>query len=315
MAKEVPAFARAEIANNATDPTQEPQNRMLGRLAQMCLEFPEGQLNRVEVRGILRKIIPSPIDQNSCAHWRNPRDMMRQGRSTSLFQASQQWSTRSSYDLNIRFESQLSRMYCHTFSTGLSLGHLGGSVMMETLAGTTRRVDMCQPAWSTRRIAWTADSTAAAISARCRFIASVLQAGRIRAAPLPCFGQTAPKMYVEAVRWSRGALGRAPRFAQAASNFVLSGRCRPRRRTRFLLYRSRCPAAIVMRNSSNIHCARSISRQRTTPWTAGIEPLSTMRASARRWPSLSLDGCPGDLPSRRPSGPRALRRNTQSRMI
>ena len=27
----------------------------------------------------------------------------------------------------------------------------------------------------------------AAISARCRFIASVLQAGRIRAAPLPCF--------------------------------------------------------------------------------------------------------------------------------
>jgi hypothetical protein len=24
-------------------------------------------------------VIPSPIDQNSCAHWRNPRDMMRQG--------------------------------------------------------------------------------------------------------------------------------------------------------------------------------------------------------------------------------------------
>ena len=33
-----------------------------------------------------------------------------------------------------------------------------------------------------------------AISARCRFIASVLQAGRTRAAPLPCFGQMAPKM-------------------------------------------------------------------------------------------------------------------------
>jgi hypothetical protein len=28
MAKEVPAFLRAEIANNATDPTQEPQNRI-----------------------------------------------------------------------------------------------------------------------------------------------------------------------------------------------------------------------------------------------------------------------------------------------
>ena len=34
----------------------------------------------------------------------------------------------------------------------------------------------------------------AAISTRCRFIASVLQVGRIRAAPLPSFGQTAPKM-------------------------------------------------------------------------------------------------------------------------
>jgi hypothetical protein len=37
-------------------------------------------------------------------------------------------------------------------------------------------------------------ATIAAISARCRFIASVLQAGRINAAPLPSFGQTAPKM-------------------------------------------------------------------------------------------------------------------------
>src|SRR5258707_15861568 len=56
MAKEVPAFLWAEIGNHATDPTQEPQNRMLGRLAQMRLEFAEGQLDRVEVRGILRKI-------------------------------------------------------------------------------------------------------------------------------------------------------------------------------------------------------------------------------------------------------------------
>src|SRR5215813_10521808 len=31
--------------------------------------------------------------------------------------------------------------------------------------------------------------------------------------------------------------------------------------------------AIVMRNSSKIHCARSISRQRTTPCTAGIATL------------------------------------------
>src|SRR6187551_3481260 len=37
-------------------------------------------------------------------------------------------------------------------------------------------------------------ATSAAISARCRFIASVLQAGRTSAAPLPSPGQIAPKM-------------------------------------------------------------------------------------------------------------------------
>jgi hypothetical protein len=30
-------------------------------------------------------------------------------------------------------------MNCHTFSTGLSSGHLGGSAMMVMLAGTTSR--------------------------------------------------------------------------------------------------------------------------------------------------------------------------------
>src|SRR5262249_32261022 len=44
------------------------------------------------------------------------------------------------------------------------------------------------------RMAWAAGATVAATSARCKFIASVLQAGMIRAAPLPSFGQTAPKM-------------------------------------------------------------------------------------------------------------------------
>ena len=53
MTKEVPAFLRAEIGNDAADPTQQPQNRMLGLLAQMRLEFAEGQLDRVEVRRIL----------------------------------------------------------------------------------------------------------------------------------------------------------------------------------------------------------------------------------------------------------------------
>jgi integrase len=41
-------------------------------------------------------LIPKGVDQNPWAHWRSPRDMMRQGCSTSLFQAKQQWSTMSS---------------------------------------------------------------------------------------------------------------------------------------------------------------------------------------------------------------------------
>src|SRR2546427_10337347 len=93
--------------------------------------------------------------------------------------------------------------------------------MMVILAGTRRRVDKCQPAWSTRRMAWAAGATVAAISARRKFIASVLQAGMIKAAPLPSFGQTAPKVQVEAVRWTRGALGRAPRLAPRRSFFFL----------------------------------------------------------------------------------------------
>jgi hypothetical protein len=37
--------------------------------------------------------------------------------------------------LKIRFESQLSRMNCQTFSTGLSSGHLGGSGMSVMFGG------------------------------------------------------------------------------------------------------------------------------------------------------------------------------------
>jgi hypothetical protein len=32
-------------------------------------------------------LIPNLADQNSCAHWRSPMDMIFQGRSTSVFQA------------------------------------------------------------------------------------------------------------------------------------------------------------------------------------------------------------------------------------
>ena len=54
----------------------------------------------------------------------------------SLFQASQQWSTMSSKDLKIRFESQLSRMNCQTFSCGFSSGHFAGNGMSVMLGGT-----------------------------------------------------------------------------------------------------------------------------------------------------------------------------------
>jgi hypothetical protein len=39
MAKVISAFLRAESGDDATDPTQEPQNRTFGRLAKMRLEF------------------------------------------------------------------------------------------------------------------------------------------------------------------------------------------------------------------------------------------------------------------------------------
>src|SRR6516164_2345435 len=58
-----------------------------------------GQVHRNGARplqGLLEGLIPNPIDQNPWAHWRSPMDMMRQGWSTSLFHAAQQWSTRSS---------------------------------------------------------------------------------------------------------------------------------------------------------------------------------------------------------------------------
>ena len=43
-----------------------------------------------------RCVIPTRADQNRYAQSRIPMDMMRQGCSTSLFHASQQWSTMSS---------------------------------------------------------------------------------------------------------------------------------------------------------------------------------------------------------------------------
>jgi hypothetical protein len=51
MAKEIPAFLRAEIGNDATNPTQEARDRMFDRLTQMRLSFLEASSNGVEVGG------------------------------------------------------------------------------------------------------------------------------------------------------------------------------------------------------------------------------------------------------------------------
>ena len=89
------------------------------------------------------RVIPSPIDQNRCAQSRNPIDIMVQGWSTSLFQAKQQCSRMS--ERKTRLESQLSRMNCQTFSTGLSSGHLGGSGTSVMFGGTMSLSDRCHP--------------------------------------------------------------------------------------------------------------------------------------------------------------------------
>ena len=51
-------------------------------------------LNGAEQPGLLQ-LIPSLFDQNLYAQSRRPMDMMRQGWSTILFQAAQQWSRMS----------------------------------------------------------------------------------------------------------------------------------------------------------------------------------------------------------------------------
>ena len=75
----------------------------------------------------------------------------------------------------MRFESQLSRMNCHTFSCGLSSGHLDGNATSVMLGGVTRRLDRCQPAWSS-------SSTACAPGAISVAIFGKMQVHRLRVA-------------------------------------------------------------------------------------------------------------------------------------
>lgn len=91
-------------------------------------------------------IIPVLTTQNPLAHLRHPMDVMRSGSSMSLFQASQHRATLSSQDVNTRFESQLSRMNCQTFSTGFSSGECGGRGSKVVLSGIWSFGDVCHPA-------------------------------------------------------------------------------------------------------------------------------------------------------------------------
>ena len=58
----------------------------------------------------------------------------------------------------------------------------------------------------------------------------------------------------------------------------------------------------LLQVSSNLARSCSSIFSCTTPWTAGIGPLSTIRARACRCASLSLGGLPVSLPSIRPPG-------------
>ena len=71
----------------------------------------------------------------------------------------------------------------------------------------------------------------------------------------------------------------------------------------------------VSPNSSRTHWHRSITRQRTTPRTAGIGPSSTAFIRAARCRSSSNERGLGALPPIRPSGPRSFSLSTQSRTI
>src|SRR5262249_32982621 len=62
----------------------------------MCSPTMLASLREDDPAAQLMPLIPNPIDQNPWAPWRSPIDMTRQGLSTSLFHAAQQWSTRSS---------------------------------------------------------------------------------------------------------------------------------------------------------------------------------------------------------------------------
>src|SRR5271165_1207133 len=139
----------------------------------------------------------------------------------SLVRASPQWSTVSSKDLKIRFESLFARMNCQTFSCGFSSARLAGNRIRVMLGGTVCRPERLWPARSAGSTAWAPSATWAAISARCRLIASVSQPGITSAAPLPCLGRIAPKIEAEGSSLVFGSARTRSLLGLAASHLVL----------------------------------------------------------------------------------------------
>ena len=56
-----------------------PSRRACRRGADSSGRAADNSPSFTRVSGEIEGLIPSPIDQNWCAHWRNPMDMMRQG--------------------------------------------------------------------------------------------------------------------------------------------------------------------------------------------------------------------------------------------
>ncbi len=127
-----------------------------------------------------------------------------------VFHASQQWATMSSQAVKIRLDSQLSRMNCQTFSLTLSSGHLAGRGSRVMLGGTSSPAGE-MPARLIQQQHGMA--TGADHGGDLGQVQAHPPGCCTKAAPLPSCGQTAPKMQVDAVRWSCGATGLVPHHA------------------------------------------------------------------------------------------------------
>jgi hypothetical protein len=134
---------------------------------------PAPSLSRILSSDPARALIPALGDQNPWAQSRFPMDMIStaaQGahsrRSSNGQRCPRSWT---------RFESQLSRRKCQTFSCGFNSGHLAGSRTTVMLAGTTSRSGKCHPAWSSNSTECRPGATRAEISASSWFIGAMLR--------------------------------------------------------------------------------------------------------------------------------------------